>query len=276
MKAARFSLVKQLNIPALSLLAIGAALIAIHLTLNLRAEKSSHLALSIVFWLAACSTLWDKRYQLKLGSGIVPFLFGALLIAGILIKSGAHPSEKFLGFSPFISVFGLALLASGFRGLKQYWQELLILFTLGVPKLLLPYLPNITPITAKFSAFLLWYSGANVVLQDSYIILPKGSIEVVPSCSGLNLIIYMLGLAVIVLVMFPTSGSQKIIVPIVAATLGFIVNGIRIAILAHLAAPSSQAAFDYWHSQEGALIFVMISVILFGTYCLFMLQQSEP
>ena len=34
-------------------------------------------------------------------------------------------------------------------------------------------------------------------------------------------------------------------VPIVAATLGFIVNGIRIAILAHLAAPSSEAAFDY-------------------------------
>ncbi|NEO89919.1 MAG: cyanoexosortase A, partial [Moorea sp. SIO3G5] len=69
---------------------------------------------------------------------------------------------------------------------------------------------------------------------------------------------------------------QKIIVPIVAATLGFIVNGIRIAILAHLAAPSSQAAFEYWHSQSGALIFVMISVILFGTYCLFILQQSEP
>ena len=73
--------------------------------------------------------------------------------------------------------------------------------------------------------------------------------------------------------MFPTSRRQKIIVPIVAATLGFIVNGIRIAILAHLAAPSSHAAFDYWQSQEGALIFVMISVILFGAYCLFMLEQ---
>ncbi|NEP49713.1 MAG: hypothetical protein F6K65_13220 [Moorea sp. SIO3C2] len=77
-----------------------------------------------------------------------------------------------------MSVFGLALLASGFRGLKQYWQELLILFTLGVPKLLLPYLPNINPITAKFSAFVLWYSGANFVLQNSYIILPKGRIAI--------------------------------------------------------------------------------------------------
>ena len=248
----------------------------IHVAFNLRAEKYSHLALSVVFWAAVSSIFWDKRQKLKFGSSIIPCLFGALLIAGVLFKGASYPDEKFLGFAPFISVFALALIASGFRGLRQYWQELLILFTLGVPKILLPHLPDISPITAKFSAFLLWYSGANAVLQESFIILPKGIVEVVPECSGLNLITYMLGLTVIVLVMFPTSRNQKILTPIVAATLGFIVNGFRVALLAHLAAPDSQEAFEYWHSQEGALIFVMISVLLFGAYCFYFIRPPSP
>ncbi|MCG5062160.1 MAG: cyanoexosortase A [Limnoraphis sp. WC205] len=276
MKVSQFFQIKWLNIPAFWLIAIAGSLIAIHLALNLRAERYSHLALSVVFWLAASSILWDKRKHLKLGSGIASCLLGALFIIGILLKSTAYPEENFLGFFPIISMFSLALLASGFQGLKQYRQELIILFTFAIPKLLLPFLPDISPITAKFSAFLLWYSGTNAVLQGSHIILSQGIVEVVPACSGLNLILYMFGLAVIALVMFPTYIHQRIIIPIVAVTLGFLVNSFRVAILANLVAPSSQDAFKYWHSQEGGLIFIMVSVILFGIYCFYFIHPPFP
>ena len=218
--------------------------------------------------------LWDKRKQLKLGSGIFSLLLGASLIAGVLLKSASHPGVKFLGFSPFISALGIALLASGFQGLKQYRQELIILFSLGVPRILLPHLPDISPITAKFSAFLLWYTGFDISLQGIKIVLPNGGVNVVPSCSGLNLITYMLGLSVVFLVMFPTNLANRIVAPVVAATLGFAVNGVRIALLAVLSSNASQQAFEYWHSKEGALIFVMISVVLFGLFCLFLLPEE--
>ena len=276
MKAIHLPSVKPLKIPSFWLIATAAGLIAIHLTLNLRAEKYAHLALSIVFWLAASSIVWDKRQQLKLGSGIFSCLLGALLMAGVLLKSGMHPGEKFLGFSPFISALALALLASGIQGLKQYWRELLILFTLGVPRLLLPRLPDISPLTAKFSAFLLWYSGFQVTRQDSQIALPSGAVEVVPSCSGLNLIAYMLGLAVIYLVMFPSTLSQRFIVPLVAATIGFAVNGVRIALLAVLSTHANPQAFEYWHGNEGALLFVLAAVVLFGNFCLFLAGRWSP
>ncbi len=274
MKAIHLAQVKLLKISPFWLLATAAGLIAIHLTLNWRAEKPSHLAISIVYWLAASSMLWDKRKQLKLGSGIFSLLLGALLIAGVLLKSASHPGVKFLGFSPFVSALGIALLASGFQGLKQYRQELIILFSLGVPRILLPHLPDISPITAKFSAFLLWYTGFDISLQGINIVLPNGGVEVVPSCSGLNLITYMLGLSVVFLVMFPSNLANKIVAPVVAATLGFAVNGVRIALLAVLSTNASRQAFEYWHSKEGTLIFVMISVVLFGFFCLFLLPQE--
>ena len=115
--------------------------------------------------------------------------------------------------------------------------------------------------------------GNKVTLQGTQIILPQGIIEVVRSCSGLNSITYMLGLAVIVLVMFPTSRDQKILVPFVAATLGFVVNGVRIATLAILV--GSESAFEYWHSQEGAFVFGISSVILFGAYCLYFIRPPS-
>ena len=129
----------------------------------------------------------------------------------------------FLSFAPLGFAIGLALLASGIGNLLRYRQELIILLTLGIPKLILPLLPDISPLTAKISAFWLMYCGFDVILQNNQIILPQGTVDVVPSCSGLNLIIYMLGLSVIFQVMFPLpqKNSLKVISYLVAAAIGF-------------------------------------------------------
>ena len=92
------------------------------------------------------------------------------------------------------------MLASGIKNLLDYRPELIIMATLDIPKLLLPIVPDISPITAKFSAFWLFYCGFDVILEETKIILTRGAVEVVPSCSGLNLILYMLGLSVVFLV----------------------------------------------------------------------------
>ena len=260
----------------MGLVAIAAALVALHLTLNIKADRYSHLAMSIVFWLAAFSVLEDKRDQLKFGSGLGASCLGIALLVGVFLKSATFPQGNFLSVAPLMSGLGLALLASGFRGLGQYRQALFVLVFLGVPRLVLRLLPDISPLTAKFSAFVLWYTGIPMSLQGNYIFVPDGGIEVVPSCSGLTLITYMLALTGVFLMLFPTQRLHKIVAPMVAAGLGFGVNAVRVALLATLSTEGSQQAFEYWHSKGGALIFVMIAVILLGLFCWLLLRQSMP
>jgi len=87
---------------------------------------------------------------------------------------------------------------------------------------------------------------------------------------------HLLGLAVLYLVMFPTDWTRKVLVPVVAVSLAFVVNGFRVALMAVLAASSNLEAFEYWHTGSGSAIFSMISVFLFGLFCLFLLRQEEP
>ena len=265
---------KDIKIPSIGLWAIAACLLIIHLTLNVKADRYSHLAMSILFWLAAFSVVEDQRDQLKSGSDLGSVCLGAILIVGILLKSATFPQGDFLSISPLLSGLGLALLASGWRSLGQYWQSLFTLFFLGIPRVLLFLLPDISPLTAKFSALLLWYIGIPISLEGNYIFIPNGGVEVVPSCSGLNLITYMLALIVVFLVLFPTLRIHKVIAPIVAVLLGFIVNAIRVALLAILSTNTTQQAFKYWHDEGGALIFVLVAIVLLGIYCGFLIHHT--
>lgn len=265
----------HIKIPVVLLLGLTGLILAIYCTVNLRADKLAHFAMSLVFLCAALSSLWDRRAQIPLGSNALSLGLGICIVAGILYLSFRPPTELYFGFAPLGAALGLMLLASGYQALGQYRIELLTLFCLGLPKLLLKMIPDISPFTAQFSTYLLWYAGFSVRLTDDLIQLPDGAVQVVPSCSGLNLMTYMLAITIIFLLMFPLSTAAKIVAPIVAVTLGFFINGIRVALLALLSTQNNPALFDYWHSNDGALIFVMLTVFLFGLFCWWMVRQTQ-
>ncbi|KYC41549.1 cyanoexosortase A [Scytonema hofmannii PCC 7110] len=276
MKATYSIAITQLKYPQFWLLAIGAGLIAIHLTATWKAGNSSLLGSSLLFWSAVSFLVWEKRYSLVLESEIFSSFFGLSLIGIVLIKSVALKSfGLFLFISPFICALGLALLASGFIGLKQYQKELLLLFFLDAPKILPSWLIDISPLTAKFAAFILWCTGADVTLSGVTIYLPTGSVEVLGGCSGMELIFHMLGLALLFLLMVSTLRQQKFLIPIVAGIVGFFVNGIRVVLMTVLVTKNNQAAFEYWHHGNGSLIFSIISVLIFGLFCWFFIGQTK-
>lgn len=281
MKAAN-SAIKPLKNPQFWLLGIGGGLIAIILTLVLRTGDDSYLGISVLCFFAVASLLGDKRHTLSFNSGIFSSVLGILLIAFILWQSANLAPDKslkiFLQISPFISGIALSLLASGFKGFKQYWQELTILFFLGFPKTIILNLVDITPLatlTAKYSTLLLWYTGFEVSLQDNHINLPTGGIHVTPDCAGLEWMCHLLALAVIALFMFPPERKRRILVPIVAILVAFLFNGLRIAILAVVAAQQDQIAFHYWHEGNGSTVFGIIKVLTFGLFYWFLLHEQE-
>jgi cyanoexosortase A len=275
MKATYLASVRICKSSQFWLLGTAASLVAIHLTLAWRSGEIDHLGMSVLFWLAVSYLLWQKHNSLNLRSGVFSKVLGILIIAWVLLNS-VSPKGSFFYLSPFISTLGLGLLSSGFKGLKQYRQELIILFFLGLPRALLSSLVDISPFTAKFSAFLLWYLGFEVTRQGVHIALPTGGVEVHANCSGLGAMTYMLGLAVLFIVLFPTERVKEILVLIVSVSLAFVVNGVRVALMAVLSASSNKQAFNYWHIGNGSMIFAMISVSIFGLFCLLMLRLYEP
>lgn len=275
MKAVLLSPVKQLGHARFWLLAIFAGLVSIHITLAGYDIDVSAQTMSALYWFVTASLVWQKRHHLFLDSGIASSLLGLFVITVIIARSISLPSSNFLSISPFLSGLGLSLLASNFQGLRQYWRELVILFFFGVPKVLLEPLINISGLTAQFATFILWYSGLDAHREGTKVLLPSDGVNVIRSCSGFNSIFYLLGLAIIFLLLFPLQGGRKnVLVLMVAMVLGFIINGFRIALLAIMANEQNLVAFEYWHLGQGARIFPMIGVTLFGFFCLFLRQRQ--
>lgn len=282
MKSTSLAAVKLLQNSRFWLLGIAAGLVAIHLTLTWKTGNTDRLSTSILFWGAIAYLVRQKEDTLRLDSSVFSSFLGLLLIAIVLFRlsSGSGYGGPFLEISPFISALGLGLLASGTRNLKHYWRELIILFALAIPievlADLIEGLLHVSLLTAKVSTFMLWHLGFEVARQGVYIFLPQGAIEVYPGCSGLKSMLELLRLAVLFLVLFPATLGQKIWVPLLAVLLAFVVNGMRIALLAVLVSFSSQPAFEYWHKGAGSSIFSMISMLSFGLVCYFLLQHNEP
>lgn len=275
MRAIHLPSFKPLKLSKFLLLGIAVGLIAIHLSLNWRLTTDFNQVLTrFLIWVAVCYRVWNKRDTFTLKSSF-PFSFlGTFLIALLLIKS-TSPTTNLIHISPLISAGGLSLIASGFKGLKQYSFELIILLLIGLPYVTILGLVDLSELTAKFAAFILFYLGFEVSRQGVNITLPTGIVEVYPACSGMKNILEMWEIALLVLLMFPLDGRKKFLVPVAAIFLGFVVNGVRVAVMAHLTASSNEQAFEYWHTGDGSLIFSMISFLIFWLFCHFLLRLDE-
>lgn len=261
------------------LIIIATGLVTLNMTLLWKLGDIAHFYMSLVFWLAVGSLLWDKQHILKQSEGksdLLATVVGTLLIAFILLKSAIVSSkfDPFLRIAPFLSGLSLGLIAVGFQDLKKYWRELVILFVHGVPSVITsPLLGIITSLTAKFVHVILWYFGFNVIRDGNYIALETGRVFVDQGCSGFEAMNYLLGLSVVCLLMFSTKQNKALVIG-VAVACGFIINAFRVAVMALLVASHRLDLFKYWHEGEGSLVVGMIAVILFGIFYQFMLKQD--
>ncbi len=264
MKQQDFLRSSSLTSPNFLLLVLGAAAIAIHLTLVYKIGSPDRQVASLLFWATAAHLIWERHERLNFKTGFVASSIGGLLLLLLLLKSTGYCEQSFLIAYPFIAGISLALIASGFRGLKIYWQEIVLLFFLGIPEVLLAKLTDPAPITAQFASSVLWYAGFPVVQQGIYLQLPGGNIEVYSGCSGVVAMTQLLGMSVLFLTLLPLPWKwfQKLILPVAAIAIGFVVNSLRVALMAILVSQKQMAAFEYWHDGSGSLVFSVISTLL--------------
>jgi cyanoexosortase A len=270
---------RSLQRPQFWLLAIASGIVAIYLSLIWRSDPNlDRLCLSILCWFAVTTLLWEKRHNSILQSDIFSSFLGFSLLGFVLLRSLWMTSfDNMFHFTPFIAAIGLALLASGGKRIHQYWQELLIIFAFSIPVGLVTNRVGILALsTANFASLILTYLGVEFHREGVNIILANGkAVEVAAGCSGWESIFPLLKLSVLFLVMFPTKTIQKILVPLAAVAIAFVVNGIRVSILAILHAYTSEATFKYWHIGTGSQIFFLTSALLFGGFCYLTSKNSS-
>jgi len=249
------------------LLALG----ALNLTIIEKAHSENLFSLALLMWLAMLSVLWDRREELTFRSNVFSSVFGAVLLGFVLLRNIEGTSDFSMRLLPFVGTISTALIASGLKSIRTYWREIAISGLLIYAKLIAVFLQsiNLTIFTAKFSNAVLYMIGFQTYRDGVFVTLPQGRIQVLGACSGEESVILMLCVAFLFFFLVPISHLQKVISLVVAALIGFLINVVRITMLAVFVNAGDRQGFDYWHGEDGSLSFAIVSVCLFGVFCWF-------
>ncbi|NEO85866.1 MAG: cyanoexosortase A [Spirulina sp. SIO3F2] len=259
------------------LLGLTVGLVLFHLFLTDKTGDAKSFSVSFIFWGAVLSMVWDKKDQLNLESDRFSSLFGTTLLSLALFKVVQISSGgAFVQALPLLFGLSLALIASGYKGLGQYRQELLALGVLALPGE--RFLSNIlqallqavrgqelAEVTAQFTALGLNVAGLPVELHDAvYVHTTQSVVYVHDGCSGGGVIDFLMRLSFLLMLVFPIQRLGKFLAPLIAIAIGFLTNGVRVMVMVWLVHQGNTAAFDYWHTGTGSQVFGAIGVILFG------------
>ena len=181
-------------------------------------------------------------------------------------RLGPSASRPFSSRPPGL---GLALLARPWRQLRQFGPVLIIFSLLPLMRLLTPKVPvaELSQITAWLSSMLLMLCGFPVQRLGQSLYIPGGGVAVAGSCSGSEIMVQLLAVSIIFMVAFPMRyRGQNLAMIVMAPLLAWLVNGIRIALLALITAssyPGKTWWFDFFHHEWGSQLFSGTAMVVF-------------
>jgi cyanoexosortase A len=223
--------------------------------------------------------LWKRRNSLKLESSVVASGLGFILLFLMTFKglSIFWFEPYFIRIATFGAAIGLALIASGFKGLKQYGAEFFIVLLLCVPSSMIftrvLQAIDITALTAKFSHLILWYLGFQSIRQGAFIYLPNGGVEILVYCTGLSSSLALLRLAFLCMAVFLKSWTSRFIIGIGAILIGFFLGAFRVILMALIVA--DRPNFEFWHGHTGSQVFSTIGILVFGLLANYLITKAD-
>ncbi len=271
---------KAINKLEFWLLATWGSLIAINIALQFRlGENIDDNAMVILTWAVAILLVVRNRANFKFESTPSAIAVGTLLIIWVLIKSllTRRVFDILFILTPLVSTLGVALIASGWKGLRLYWQPLLLTATLGIPvPFLFAAIEKFIPVnvfTAQFANSVLWYGGVKVAQQGITIVSQYGAVEVARGCAGLPPIFMLLRITLMFVLVFPVSRFHMWIMFPAAMAIAFIVNSVRVALLVIIS--NQTEAFKYWHHGDGSQIFSIVAVSMLLGLCNWLTRDDD-
>jgi len=261
------------------------ALELLYLLLVWRIHDNAHLGMSLLFIGATALMLMEHPPLPATPPHWSARLFGAAVIIGVaaaniyLLGQGLKSTEQHpLRLLPMAALLGPTLWSAGYSGVLRYRRELLVLFFLGGPHLLMWWLEipeRLALWDARAAGFFLWYGGEELVIRGDSIFLQGGGIKVTPECAGSDIITYLLGIALVATMLFPLPRRRYGLVLGMAVVIAFLVNVVRVALLAVLNTWPEKEAFHYWHTSEGAQLFGVTALVLFALFYRWLERSSR-
>jgi len=261
------------------LLFIFGLISAINLTLYSLFDKDlQNWSFLILLYTGIVFNIYDRRNHIAFVSKFPANFIGFCLIIIPYVKAGFLVQAIYISwyFITFISATGLALLASGFQGIKQFRKELAIIAILPLTLIFIQLLfrsVSVTLISAKITSFVLWYLGFDSVNQGTIVYVNGGAIDVYDRCTGISLLLILLKFSIALVVLFP-SLLKNIYLPFI---LSVVISGVfsigRLIIMALVV--TDKPTFDYWHGSEGADLFTVLSFLSFGIIILLLSPKNQ-
>lgn len=178
---------------------------------------------------------------------------------------------------PIVAGVGLGLLFIGFPRAQRQWLSFsvlcLMLFPLYVLNVIFAKLLHFSELTTVISAFLLHYIGIKATYYDVLLTLPQGQVSVNYACTGGPLIVWLLKLSLLIVLVFPLTKFQKLVLALCACGIGFFIGCVRVGLLAVVV--NNRNAFDYWHGTQGGQIFLAVAILTFVVLCNWILPLEE-
>jgi cyanoexosortase A len=242
---------------------------------------------ALIVWGGALICIEDLIDDLRPNPSKASLVLGGIVVLYTLYRtSQVNGSDSLLYLLVPIAGLGLILLASPFSNLWRYRDALLTLSLLPlfliVQVLVATYVTNdLSVMTARFVILWLGLLGISPTrLEGNTVFVNGGAVQVMHECNGLEMIMQMFITAVIFLLAFPLrSRLGRFAIIILAPMIGFIVNSLRIALLAvftSLNSDTGRSLFDFFHEQAGSLIFSGIAVFILGYLYLAILNRELP
>ncbi|MFM7266783.1 MAG: archaeosortase/exosortase family protein [Cyanobium sp.] len=219
---------------------------------------------SAIIWACALLVMDGETLPKRLRPTPLGCVLGTALILWVLMRS-----PTLLSVMPLITGIALALLARPWREMGRFAPVLLILALLAPMRLLVILTPvaKLSEITAWLSEMLLVLCGVPVQRQGHAVLLPGGGVSVAGPCSGISIIVQVLLVALIFMVAFPMRHRwQNVLMVSLAPLLAWLVNGVRISVLALITASSWSGKlwwFDFFHHSWGSHLFAGLAMVVF-------------
>ena len=248
-----------------------ACLLALHhLLFSFLTQGAGEGVNALLIWGGALVILADQPPGWRPRPAPIGLVAGAALVVAVLWRSQQITSlDGASRLFPLLAGMALALLAAPLRRIASYGPVLLIL---ALPLLMRGLSPLISTeklslLTARITQALLVLGNLPAEVQGNVVRLPDGAVQIAGTCSGSDMVMQLIMVAVIFGLAFPMRHRwQNGVMVLVAPWLAVIANGFRIALLAAITAsamPSKDWWFEFFHESEGALVFSGIAVLVF-------------
>ncbi|MFM9072890.1 MAG: archaeosortase/exosortase family protein, partial [Cyanobium sp.] len=121
--------------------------------------------------------------------------------------------------------------------------------------------------TGRITQALLLLGNLPVEVRGNVVSLPEGAVEISGICSGVDMVVQLIGVGLIFALAFPMRHRwQNAVMVLTAPLLAILANAFRIALLACINAstlPNKTWWFDFFHYLRGSVIFSAIAVLAF-------------